>query len=87
MRLLGLDAIFHVGRNQRVGSGRGSRQYTIDIAATNQGGSATLDVVRDVATGTPGQLTSPAPGTIVQGTTGFVFTPNSTFSSDFRSAR
>ena len=58
-------------------------QYTIDIDAVNADGSATLDDVADVATGTPGQLTSPTAGATVQGTTGFVFTPDSMFTSNF----
>ena len=33
--------------------------YTVQIVATNSGGNTTLDYQRQVASGTPGQLTTP----------------------------
>ncbi len=59
-------------------------QYTMEVEATNQGGTDTIDALRDVADpGAPGSLTSPTNGATIQGTTGFVFTPSSSFPSSY----
>ena len=57
--------------------------YTVQIVATNSGGNATLDYQRHVASGTPGQLTTPTAGATLSGTAGFVFTPNTAFTDTF----
>ena len=57
--------------------------YTIKIVATNNAGSSTLTYGRQVASGTPGQLTTPTAGATLSGTAGFVFTPNSSFTDTF----
>ena len=59
-------------------------KYTVQIQATNQAGTDTVDVVRDVANpGAPGSLTTPSNGATLQGTAGFVFTPSASFPSGF----
>ncbi len=58
-------------------------QYTVRIAATNQDGSTSISTVRDVASTNPGQLTTPSSGGTVNASSGFVFTPNSSFTSTF----
>ena len=57
--------------------------YTIKIVATNDAGKSTLTYQRQVASGTPGQLTTPTAGATLSGTTGFAFTPNSSFTDTF----
>ena len=57
--------------------------YTVDIAASNADGQASLTYTRQVASGTPGQLTTPTNGATLSGTTGFAFTPNSSFTANF----
>ena len=46
--------------------------YIIQIVASNSGGNATLTYQRQVASGTPGQLTTPTAGATLSGTAGFV---------------
>src|SRR5664280_310112 len=59
-------------------------QYTIQILATNNAGSGTIDTLRDVANpGSPGSLTSPTNGATLSGTAGFVFTPSAKFPSTY----
>ena len=61
-----------------------SGQYTIHVDAVNSDGEATLDTVVDVATpGPPGSLTTPSNGATIQGVTGFVFTPVSSFEASY----
>ena len=57
--------------------------YTVHIVATNSGGQSSYDFERDVASTSPGQLTSPTSGATLTGTTGFVFTPATAFTSTF----
>ena len=57
--------------------------YTIQIVATNDAGSATVTYQRQVASGTPGQLTAPTAGATLSGTAGFVFTPDTSFTDTF----
>ena len=57
--------------------------YTVKIVATNDAGSSTLTYQRQVASGTPGQLTTPTAGATLSGTAGFVFTPNTSFTDTF----
>ena len=59
-------------------------QYTIEVEATNHDGQSTIDELVDVANpGAPGSLTTPSNGATLQGTTGFVFTPNSPFTGTY----
>jgi hypothetical protein len=53
------------------------------VSATNSGGTGTLDLVRDVASGAPGALTSPAAGSTLMGLAHFTFTPAPGFVSSF----
>jgi flagellar hook assembly protein FlgD len=57
--------------------------YTIEIVATNSAGSASVSYQREVASGTPGQLTTPTAGATLSGTAGFVFTPDTSFTDTF----
>ena len=58
--------------------------YTIQVTASNSGGSATpVTYTRHVASGTPGTLTTPTAGATLSGVSGFVFTPNTSFTSTF----
>ncbi|MDR3661000.1 MAG: PKD domain-containing protein, partial [Mycobacterium sp.] len=58
--------------------------YTIQVTASNSGGSATpLTYTRHVASGTPGTLTTPAAGATLSGLAHIVFTPDTSFTSTF----
>ncbi|MGA8723601.1 MAG: PKD domain-containing protein, partial [Acidimicrobiales bacterium] len=53
-------------------------QYTIQIVATNEAGTGTIDTLRDVANpGSPGSLTTPIANGTLSGLAHLVFTPNS----------
>ena len=57
--------------------------YTIKIVATNDAGSSTLTYQRQVASGTPGQLTTPTAGATLSGLAQIVFTPKTSFTDTF----
>ena len=57
--------------------------YTIKIVATNDAGSSTLTYQRHVASGTPGQLTTPTAGATLSGLAQIVFTPKTSFTDTF----